>query len=300
VSFRIEHGQSLGIVGESGSGKSVTAMSVIRLIAPPGFIESGSVTFKGQELATASEAQLRRVRGSSMGLVLQDPMSALNPVYRVGDQIAEALRAHRNISKAAARAIVVDLLDQLGIPSPEQRYDEYPHRLSGGMRQRIVIAMALVNEPDLLILDEPTTALDVTVQAQILELIARLRERMNTALLLITHDIGVVSQVCDRVMVMYGGQVMEEGTRAEIVEDPWHPYTIALLESVPTGAEKGQKLKAIEGSVPSPHAMPTGCPFSTRCPRVMPQCSERPPMATSPTGRRVACWLYEEHHDDVG
>ncbi|MFI7067670.1 ABC transporter ATP-binding protein [Kribbella sp. NPDC050124] len=293
VSFELAAGESLGIVGESGSGKSITAMSVMRLIEPPGFIESGRVVFKGTDLTAASETELRRVRGSGIGLVLQDPMTALNPVYRVGDQIVESLQAHRALTKAEARERAVRLLGRLGIPAPEQRFREFPHRLSGGMRQRIVIAMAMINEPDLMILDEPTTALDMTVQAQILDLVADLQNRMHTALLLITHDIGVVSQICDRVMVMYGGRVMEQGRQDQIIDDPRHPYTIGLLESAPTRAMKGQRLRAIRGSVPSPLAMPPGCPFATRCPKAMDICSSQPPLTTLPDGRQVSCWLYE-------
>ncbi|MGI4801764.1 MAG: ABC transporter ATP-binding protein [Janthinobacterium lividum] len=292
LSFTLDRGRALGIVGESGSGKTVTSLSIMRLLEAPGFIAGGRVLLDGQDMVSLSERDIRAIRGRRICLVFQDPMTALNPVYRVGDQIVEAMQAHAAIGRAAALERVTELFRQLGIPAPEQRVHEYPHQLSGGMRQRVMIAMALVNEPELLILDEPTTALDVTIQAQILDLIRGLRHRVNTAVLLITHDIGVVEEVCDEVLVMYGGRVMEWGTVAQITTDPKHPYTRGLLASIPTRAKRGTPLDAIAGNVPSALARPPGCPFSPRCAQAMSQCSADPGLRQPGDGRQVACWLY--------
>jgi oligopeptide/dipeptide ABC transporter ATP-binding protein len=292
VSFAVQAGGSVGIVGESGSGKSVTSLSVMGLIEPPGHVAGGSITFKGRDLTKLPEKTMRDIRGRDIGFVFQDPMTALNPVYRVGAQVAEALRTHRKTSKSGAMERAVEMFRMVGIPAPEQRVHEYPNNLSGGMRQRVVIAMAMVNEPDLLILDEPTTALDATVQAQILDLIADVRTRINTSILLITHDIGVVKQVCTDVIVMYGGRVMEQGSTTQIVAEPKHPYTAGLLGSVPAPGMRGQRLVTIPGSVPSPLRMPAGCPFATRCDKVTDACSEPPPLKTLDDGRQIACWLY--------
>ena len=292
LSFRLDRGRALGIVGESGSGKTVTSLSIMRLLEAPGFIAGGRVLLDGQDMVSLSDREIRAIRGRRICLVFQDPMTALNPVYRVGDQIVEAMQAHAEIGRAAALERATELFRQLGIPAPEQRVHEYPHQLSGGMRQRVMIAMALVNEPELLILDEPTTALDVTIQAQILDLIRGLRHRVNTAVLLITHDIGVVEEVCDEVLVMYGGRVMEWGTVAQVTLDPKHPYTRGLLASIPTRAKRGMPLDAIAGSVPSALARPPGCPFSPRCAQAMPQCSADPGLREPGDGRQVACWLY--------
>jgi oligopeptide/dipeptide ABC transporter ATP-binding protein len=292
VSFGVEAGGSLGIVGESGSGKTVTSLSVMRLLEPPGFVAGGRVLFAGEDLLALPEAQMRRRRGRRLCLVFQDPMTALNPVYTVGEQVVEALQAHSAIGLRQATSRVVDMFRALGIPAPERRVHEYPHQLSGGMRQRVVIAMALVNEPELLILDEPTTALDVTIQAQILDLVRGLRRRMNTAVLLITHDFGVVEELCEHVVVMYGGRVMERGTVAQVTADPRHPYTRGLLASIPTRAKRGTRLQAISGTVPNPLAMPQGCPFSPRCPQAMPVCDRDPGLRDPGDGRSVACWLY--------
>ena len=293
LSFTLERGRALGIVGESGSGKTVTSLSIMRLLEAPGFIAGGRVLLDGQDMVSLSERDIRAIRGKQICLVFQDPMTALNPVYRVGDQIVEAMQAHAPIGRGAALERATELFRQLGIPAPEQRVQEYPHQLSGGMRQRVMIAMALVNEPELLILDEPTTALDVTIQAQILDLIRGLRHRVNTAVLLITHDIGVVEEVCDEVLVMYGGRLMEWGTVAQVTADPKHPYTRGLLASIPTRAKRGTPLDAIAGTVPSPLARPPGCPFAPRCGQAMPECSADPGLRDPGDGRRVACWLYE-------
>ncbi|HWG01026.1 MAG TPA: ABC transporter ATP-binding protein [Trebonia sp.] len=291
VSFTVPAGGSVGIVGESGSGKSVASLSVMGLVAQPGYIAAGSITFKGRELTKLPDKAMRDIRGRDIGFVFQDPMTALNPVYRVGAQVAEALRAHQKVDKRAALERATAMFRHVGIPAPEQRVHDYPNNLSGGMRQRVVIAMAMINEPDLLILDEPTTALDATVQAQILDLIADVRARVNTSVLLITHDIGVVKQVCSEIIVMYGGKVMERGPTARIVAEPRHPYTIGLLGSLPSPEMRGQRLKMIPGSVPSPLNMPPGCPFASRCDKVMDACAEMPELKTLDDGRQLACWL---------
>jgi oligopeptide/dipeptide ABC transporter ATP-binding protein len=292
VSFDVAAGGSVGIVGESGSGKSVTSLSVMGLIEPPGYVAGGSITFQGRDLTKLPEKTMRGIRGRDIGFVFQDPMTALNPVYRVGAQVAEALRSHTKTDKRAALERAVEMFRLVGIPAPERRVHEYPNNLSGGMRQRVVIAMAMINEPDLLVLDEPTTALDATVQAQILDLVADVRSRINTSILLVTHDIGVVRQVCSDVIVMYGGRVMERGTTAQITAGPRHPYTAGLLRSVPSADKRGQRLAAIPGTVPSPLRMPAGCPFATRCDQVMDACSQPPPLKTLDDGRQIACWLY--------
>ena len=292
VSFGIAAGSSLGIVGESGSGKSVTSLSILRLIEPPGYVAEGRILFKGRDIVGLSEREIRDIRGRDICLVFQDPMAALNPVYTVGAQVVEALQAHQNMGGRAAMDRAVELFKLVGIPAPERRVHEYPHKLSGGMRQRVTIAIALANEPDLLILDEPTTALDVTIQAQILDLVKDLRRRINTAVLLITHDIGVIREMCEQVVVMYGGQVMERGTAAQVTEDPKHPYTVGLLSSIPNPNMKGQRLNAIGGSVPNPLHMPPGCPFQPRCPHAMPVCATVPGLRDCGDGRVAACWLY--------
>ncbi len=292
VSFAVAPGESLGIVGESGSGKSVTSLSIMRLIEPPGRIAGGRICFKGRDMAALSDREVRQLRGREIGLVFQEPMTALNPVHKVGKQVVEALQAHQNIDKNQAKARAIELLTMVGIPAPEDRFDEYPHRLSGGMRQRVMIAIALANEPDLIILDEPTTALDVTIQAQILDLVRELGARVNTAVLLVTHDIGVVADMCENVVVMYGGRVMERGLVEQVTRDPKHPYTVGLLKSIPTPGMKGKRLNTIGGTVPNPLHMPPGCPFQPRCPHAMDVCSTMPQLRDPGDGRAVACWLY--------
>jgi oligopeptide/dipeptide ABC transporter ATP-binding protein len=291
VSFEVPTGASVGIVGESGSGKSVTSLSIMRLIEPPGFIAGGQILFQGRDVAGLSEREFRDLRGRDLALVFQNPMSALNPVYTVGKQVVEALQAHQKLSRQAAKERAVELFSMVGISAPERRFHEYPHKLSGGMRQRVTIAMALANEPSLLILDEPTTALDVTIQAQILDLVRDLRQRVNTAVLLITHDIGVVAEMCEEVVVLYGGRVMERGTVAQVTDDPRHPYTVGLLHSIPTPEMKGRKLSTIGGAVPNPLQMPSGCPFQPRCPKAMDICSTKPELEDAGDGRQIACWL---------
>ena len=292
VTFDIPPGASVGIVGESGSGKSVTSLSIMRLIEPPGWIAGGEIVFRGTDLVKLDEGDMQKIRGDDISMVFQEPMTALNPVYTVGDQVAEVLRVHRNMGRKAARDRTVELFKMVGIPAPERRIHDYPHNLSGGMRQRVMIAMALANEPDLLILDEPTTALDVTIQAQILELVKNLRKEVNTAVLLITHDIGVIAEMSDEVIVMYGGKVMERANVDQIINDPKHPYTKGLLASIPSLGMKGKRLNVIAGAVPNPLNMPPGCPFAPRCPYVMEVCTTMPELKTLEDGRQVFCWLY--------
>ncbi|HNQ15234.1 MAG TPA: ABC transporter ATP-binding protein, partial [Pyrinomonadaceae bacterium] len=269
VSFNIDEGELLGLVGESGCGKSITALSVMRLIAPPGKIAGGSIKFKGEELTDASDERMREIRGNDIGMIFQDPMTSLNPVYTVGEQIAEALRLHRKLNKKDAWEAAIASMKEVAIPSPERRVADYPHQLSGGMRQRVMIAMALACDPELLIADEPTTALDVTIQAQILELLDELRKTRKLAVLLITHDLGVVAEVADRVSVMYTGRIVEESGVDEIFGNPKHPYTQGLLRSVPklssNEIDKVARLQTIEGTVPSPTQLPDGCHFAPRC-----------------------------------
>src|SRR5688572_25098102 len=261
VSFRLGEGELLGLVGESGCGKSITALSIMRLISEPGKIVGGRIKFKGEELTTAPAERLREIRGNDIAMIFQDPMTSLNPVFTVGEQIAEALRLHRNLDKKAAKQAAIEAMREVSIPSPERRVKDYPHQLSGGMRQRVMIAMALACDPELLIADEPTTALDVTIQAQILELLDELRKTRKLAVLLITHDLGVVAEVADRVCVMYTGKIVEESGVDEIFAKPKHPYTQGLLRSVPKltveGIERAVRLETIEGTVPSPTNLPT-------------------------------------------
>ncbi|MBX6362515.1 MAG: ABC transporter ATP-binding protein [Gemmatimonadetes bacterium] len=294
VSFGVEAGEALGIVGESGSGKSVTSLSIMRLIPePPGEILAGSsIWLKGEELVGAPETRLREIRGNDVAMIFQEPMTSLNPVFTVGDQIAEAVRLHRKASWKEARARAIELLGLVGIPDPARRVDAYPHELSGGQRQRVMIAIALSCEPDLLIADEPTTALDVTIQAQILELLGALRRRLGMAIVLITHDLGVVAEVCDRVVVMYAGEVMEEGPVEQVFREPRHPYTQGLMASIPRLGQETERLAVIPGIVPSPTAWPTGCRFHTRCPYGWELCvREHPPLFPIGGDRGARCWL---------
>ena len=279
VSYSIQPGETLGVVGESGSGKSVTALSVLRLIEmPPGRFEGGSVRFKGEELLDATDQRMREIRGNDIAMIFQEPMTALNPVYTVGDQIMEAVRLHRGIDAKAARKHAIDMLAKVGIPAPARRVDEYPHQLSGGMRQRVMIAIAMSCDPDLLIADEPTTALDVTIQAQILDLIADLQRAAGMSVLLITHDLGVVAEVAHNVAVMYAGRVVEYAPAEELFRRPRHPYTIGLLQSLPDLAASGERLTAIPGIVPSATRFPSGCRFRTRCPLATELCGQEVPV----------------------
>ena len=293
VDLDVREGKTLGIVGESGSGKSVTALSIMRLIERPGRILPGShIYFEGNDLAAIPERELERVRGNRMSMVFQEPMTSLNPVHTVGDQIIEAIRLHRRISARQARERAIELLELVGIPSPERRVDAFPHQMSGGMRQRVMIAMALACEPKLLIADEPTTALDVTIQAQILELLRQLRDRLAMAVILITHDLGVVAEMCDDVAVMYAGEVVERGSVEAVFRSPQRPYTEALLKSIPLlGMTKAEPLNVIPGMVPSALRWPVGCRFAARCSYASDHCHREPPEMFATHAGHAACWL---------
>ena len=298
VSFYLDKGELLGLVGESGCGKSITALSVMRLISPPGKIVDGEIIFDGKNLLKLSDEEMREIRGDDIAMIFQDPMTSLNPVYTVGEQIAEALRLHRKLSRKEAKRAAIEAMKEVAIPDPARRVDDYPHQLSGGMRQRVMIAMALACDPKLLIADEPTTALDVTIQAQILELLDELRRTRELAVLLITHDLGVVAEVADRVCVMYTGRIVEESTVEELFARPKHPYTEGLLRSVPKltaeDVAKAERLETIEGVVPSPTNLPPGCHFAPRCTHRMPRCTEGDiPLYDLEGGVRVRCVLYD-------
>ncbi|MEC7233445.1 MAG: ABC transporter ATP-binding protein [Planctomycetota bacterium] len=297
VSYAIRPGETLGVVGESGSGKSVTALSILQLLPmPPGRFEGGSIRFRGEELIGAEEERLREIRGNDIAMIFQEPMTALNPVFTVGNQIGETVKLHQGLDDEAARARAIEMLTKVGIPAPEKRVDEYPHQLSGGMRQRVMIAMAMACDPALLIADEPTTALDVTIQAQILDLIKELQEEAGMSVLLITHDLGVVAETAHHVAVMYGGRVVEFGRAKEIFEAPRHPYTVGLLQSLPDLAVPGERLVTIPGIVPSATRFPSGCRFRTRCPLATDACAaDVPALVPAEEGAEhtVAC-----HHVD--
>jgi oligopeptide/dipeptide ABC transporter ATP-binding protein len=296
VSFTVASGETLAIVGESGSGKSVTSLSIMRLVpTPPGEIAGGVVRFRGRDLRLLSERAMRRVRGNEISMIFQEPMSSLNPLLTVGEQIAEVVRLHRGLGRAAARRHAVEMLARVNIPDPERRAGEYPHRLSGGMRQRVMIAMALACHPALLIADEPTTALDVTIQAQILQLIRALQAEMGMSVLFITHNLGVVAQLADRVAVMYAGRIVEQGDVATVFASPLHPYTRALLRSIPRveggGRDPAHRLLSIPGQVPSPAALPPGCSYAPRCPLADDQCRcEMPSIIEVLPGHDVRCY----------
>lgn len=291
VSFDILPSQTVAVVGESGCGKSVTAFSILRLIpTPPGKIVSGQIVFDGRDLLQLSEPEMRRVRGNDISMVFQEPMTSLNPILTIGKQITETILEHRKISKQEAKVIAIDMLERVGIPSAEARFDEYPHQLSGGMKQRAMIAMALVCRPKLLIADEPTTALDVTIQSQILDLLNDLRNELDMAILLITHDLGVVAEVADRVVVMYAGKVVETADVIDLFERPMHPYTRALFRSLPSIEGRKESLEVIPGNVPNPLSFPSGCRFRTRCTIARPSCADNvPPLLEVAAQHWVAC-----------
>ncbi|MGC9194938.1 MAG: ABC transporter ATP-binding protein [Syntrophobacteraceae bacterium] len=295
VSFTISQKQVVGIVGESGCGKSVCALSILRLVPPPGIIEGGQIFFSGTDLLSIPESRMQSIRGNEISMIFQEPMTSLNPVFRIEDQVAEVLLRHKRISKNEARSRVIELLGMAGIPSPEKRMRDYPHQMSGGMRQRAMIAMAIACNPRLVIADEPTTALDVTIQAQILALLEGLRQTHSMAILLITHDLGVIAEAADEVIVMYTGRIVEKALARELFADPLHPYTRGLMRSAPAGAiaEQAKRLEAIRGVVPSLYGLPHGCKFNTRCPQAFERCfMEEPALRTPAAGHPVRCWLY--------
>jgi len=295
VSWEVGPGEVIGLVGESGCGKSVTALSILRLIPdPPGKIIGGEIWFRGRNLLSLSLEEMRKIRGNEISMIFQEPMTSLNPVFTIGSQIAEVLELHQKMSKKAAMAKAVEMLKLVGIPSPEKRVKEYPHELSGGMKQRAMIAMALSCNPRVLIADEPTTALDVTIQAQILDLMLKLKEELNTAIILITHDLGVIAEMAQKVVVMYAGKVMEQAEVTEIFDHPLNPYTQGLLDSLPKlDTARKQKLNAIPGIVPSLHDLPKGCKFSPRCQHVMEICQQSEPELKEVTpGHTSRCWLH--------
>lgn len=295
ISFTIDKGEILAIVGESGSGKSVTALSIMGLLQKPGGIASGEILYKTQDLNKLGQKELQKLRGNRISMIFQEPMTSLNPVMRIKDQIMESIMTHMRVSKKEALARTIEMLDTVGIPSAAERANDYPHQMSGGMRQRVMTAMALACEPELLIADEPTTALDVTIQAQILELLYRMREKFHMAVLLITHDLGVVSEAADRVIVMYCGKIVEEADVRILFTHPLHPYTVGLLQSIPQiDDDSDTRLYMIKGMVPNPLNMPPGCPFSDRCDHSMERCTKEMPELQEIDGHKVRCFLYEE------
>jgi len=296
VNFEVKAGETLGIVGESGCGKSITAMSILRLIqSPPGKIVSGEILFNGEDLTKVSDKRIREIRGNSISMIFQEPMTSLNPVFTAGYQIEEILKLHQNLSDEEAKEKAVEMIRMVGIPNPERIANEYPHQLSGGMRQRIMIAMALACRPKLLIADEPTTALDVTIQAQILDLMNDLKEKLNTSIMLITHDLGVIAEMADHVIVMYSGKVVEDAPTLELFENPRHPYTIGLMSSIPSLAKEGQRLETIPGVVPNPLYLPKGCYFHPRCKFATKECREvQPELVEIAPGHKSACLRAKE------
>jgi peptide/nickel transport system ATP-binding protein len=293
MSFEIGRGEVLGVVGESGAGKSVTGSAVIGLIDPPGRIAGGEIRLSGRRIDNLPPEEMRKVRGKRIGMIFQDPLTSLNPLYRVGEQLVETIRTHTNLSSSAARRRAIDLLAEVGIPAPDRRIDGYPHEFSGGMRQRVVIALALCAEPELIIADEPTTALDVSVQAQIISLLKRLGREHGTAIMLVTHDMGVIAETADRVAVMYAGRIAEIGPVREVVQSPLHPYSKGLMGAIPSLAGEADRLVQIPGSMPRLSAIPPGCPFNPRCPYVFDRCRVERPEAIQRDVHRVACHLYD-------
>ncbi|EGL81759.1 oligopeptide/dipeptide ABC transporter, ATPase subunit [Caldalkalibacillus thermarum TA2.A1] len=300
VTFDVHKGETLAIVGESGCGKSVTSLSIMRLVSEPGKIMRGQILFEGKDLTKLSEREMRSIRGNEIAMIFQEPLTSLNPVFTVGDQVAEVLRLHQKLSRKQAKERTIQLLRKVGIPRSDKVYDAYPHELSGGMRQRVMIAMALSCNPKLLIADEPTTALDVTIQAQILRLMRELTEEFHTSIMLITHDLGVVAEMADRVIVMYAGQVVEKTDVFTLFKSPKHPYTQGLLNSTPKIHELKDELESIEGTVPPPSNMPKGCRFHPRCPHATAQCvKHEPALKEVDLGHEVRCWLYEDAEEAV-
>ncbi|MBO0958834.1 ABC transporter ATP-binding protein [Neobacillus sp. MM2021_6] len=302
VNFHIRKGEVLGLVGESGSGKSITSLSIMKLFkGTSGKISNGSIHFNGQNLTTQTEAEMRKIRGKQIAMIFQEPMTSLNPVMKIGEQLLEPIRLHLGFEAKKAKEHAISILKKVGIPRAEEIMSEYPHQLSGGMRQRIMIAMAISCHPQLLIADEPTTALDVTIQAQILDLMKQLKQKETMSMLLITHDLGVVAEMCDRVVVMYAGKVVEEADVFDLFETPKHPYTIGLIGSVPKLGQKKEKLDSIKGNVPNPSALPKGCKFAPRCNAVMPIChQEEPHEMKFKNSQSCSCWLYQEERRGFG
>ncbi|MFD1414403.1 ABC transporter ATP-binding protein [Oceanobacillus jeddahense] len=295
VSFSVKEGEIVGVVGESGCGKSVTSLSILQLINPPGQIKGGEILFHGKDLTKMSEKEIRNIRGNQISMIFQEPLTSLNPVFTIGYQISETIRLHQNLGKKEAKQKSIHLLDKVGIPNANKQYHSFPHQLSGGMRQRVMIAMALSCNPELLIADEPTTALDVTIQKQILRLMRNLKDELNTSIILITHDLGVIAEMVDRVVVMYGGEVVEENDVNNIFKNPKHPYTKGLLDSTPKINQLDEKLISIKGNVPTPDQLPHGCNFQDRCPFVMEKCRESPPDLFEMNNQSsVRCWLHQE------
>jgi len=292
VSLDIAQGEVLGVVGESGAGKSLTGMAIIGLLEPPGRVAGGEILLEGERIDNLAPEAMRRIRGRRIGAIFQDPLTSLNPLYTVGRQIVETIQTHLPLSHDAARKRAIELLAEVGIPAPERRIDHYPHQFSGGMRQRVVIALALCASPKLIIADEPTTALDVSIQAQIITLLKKLCRENGTAVMLVTHDMGVIAETADRVAVMYAGRIVEIGPVQDVIHDPQHPYTVGLMGSIPAVGQETERLPQIEGSMPRLNAIPAGCPFNPRCPRVFDRCrAERPQLA--PAGKsQAACWLH--------
>lgn len=295
IDITIPKGRIVGIVGESGCGKSVTAMSIMHLVQKPGRVVDGQILFNGENLVSKSVKEINEIRGNKISMIFQEPMTSLNPVYTIGKQISEAILLHRNVSKEQAREMTIDILRQVGIPEPEKRIKSYPHQLSGGMRQRVMIGMAMVCDPELLIADEPTTALDVTIEAQILHLMRKLQREKGTSIILITHNLGVVAELCDEVYVMYAGKVMEHANVYELFKQPSHPYTYGLLNSIPDASGKKEKLFNIKGMVPNLLALPQGCRFCPRCPNAMKICMlKEPDMQTVAEGHMARCFLFDK------
>ncbi|TFD92873.1 ABC transporter ATP-binding protein [Jeotgalibacillus sp. R-1-5s-1] len=298
VSFELPRGKTLGVVGESGSGKSITALSILNLLSKPGKIKGGEIRFKGQNLVELSEKNMRSIRGNDISMIFQEPMTSLNPTYTVGKQIMESIQIHQGLGKREAKLKAIEMLKLVGIPSPEKRVDQYPFELSGGMRQRVMIAIALSCNPDMLIADEPTTALDVTIQAQILDLIRELQNKLHMSVIMITHDLGVVAETCDYVAVMYAGQVVEYADVRTLFRKPRHPYTVGLLNSLPRHDIDQDKLTPIKGTVPSPFNMPTGCRFAPRCPAATELCRTKlPELETDENKNQIRCWIYSDEWD---